>query len=180
VTLAPEVIVCAAGVHAIVAGSVMVYVIDALLAPKLALPAYDAVIVWASDMGVVGGVVDGDGCVPPVNADVVAVTTPLALTATALASVVAVVVSVIVVLPLVAAAPPAVTVVVAVNTTDAPYPSCVAGFALSVVVVGAAAADAIAVCPKNAMASPNKTLNRVSSERRSDCAEAKAETKIPF
>jgi mRNA-degrading endonuclease toxin of MazEF toxin-antitoxin module len=180
VTLAPEVIVCAAGVHAMVAGSVMVYVIDVLLAPKLALPAYDAVIVWASVIGVVGGVVDGEGCVPPVNADVVAVTTPLALTVTAFASVVAVVVSVIVVVPLVAAAPPAVTVVVAVNTTDAPYPSWVAGLAVSVVVVGAAAADPIAVCPKNAMVSANKTLMRASSDRLSDCAETKAETKLPF
>ena len=58
-TLAPDVIVCVAGVHAIVAGSVMVYVIDVLLAAKLALPANDAVIVWASDTGVIGGVVDG-------------------------------------------------------------------------------------------------------------------------
>ena len=116
---------------------------------------------------------------PPVNADVVAVTTPLVLTVTALASVVDVVVSVIVVVPLVAGAPPTVTVVVAVNTTEAPKPSCVAGLAVSTVVVGAAAADAIDVCAKNAMLNANKTLSRASKNRVSDFAGTKAPFRRP-
>jgi hypothetical protein len=176
VTLCDGVMVAGDAEHAMVTGMSTVYEIDVVLLAKLALPVYVAVIVCTSEISVVGGVdAVGAGCVPADRVVVaVDVTTPLPLTVTLLASVVDVVVSVIVVLPDVTPVPLDVTFVVAVNVTDVPYPSGDAGLAVSVVVVGAAAADAIDVCAKNPMASANKTLNRVSKNRVSDCAVTKA------
>jgi hypothetical protein len=178
VTLCDGVMVAGEAEHAMFTGMSTVYVIDALLARLFESAAWDAVIVCVSKISDVGGCdADGAGCVPAdkPGAAGVAVTMPLAFGVPD-PSDVDVVVSVIVVVPVVTAAPPAVTVVFAVNVTDVPYPSGDAGFAVSVVVVATAAADAIDVCAKHARVSANRTLHRASKNRASDCVE----TKTPF
>jgi hypothetical protein len=152
-------------------------VIDVVLVRLFASPAYTAVIVCGSEMSVVGGFdALGAGCVPADKVVVPAVVnTPLATAPDP--SDVDVVVSVIVVAAVPETTTPVdVTLVVAVNLTDVPYPSGDPGVAVSVVVVGTAAADAIDVCAKYVRVNANKTLSRASKNRVSDCVE----TKTPF